>query len=361
MAQFSRPTPDNGRVITDDEYEKLASSYATDGLIGSTADTYPVYADSTGRQVKIRANKLAQVRGYLWGSDTSGDETVAATTNVSGNPRIDRLVLQLSRTTRNVRTVLKTGTAAGSPSPPALTQNTGSSGVWEIPLARWQVASGYTTVAAGDIVPESWFLTSPDMLQVLSTWAQPQGASLKLGHTLYETDTGYFYRWNGTKWLRNDDEQLQITDTQWLNTTTFGQVASGNTTPVRSGIGLGFPMAANSRYSFELRLHYIGVNSIGLAARSTFPANARMDTVFTGYSSVPGVYNIGNGNITSSPYSWGSFGNNSTTIAQLRVGGVITTGVTAGNFALEFAQGTASGASGSWVLNGTSLRHRQVA
>lgn len=360
MAQYSRPTPDNGRVVSDDDYERLASSYANDGLIGLTSDTYPVYADSTGRQVKIRLNKLAQVRGYLWGADTSADEIQATTTNVAGNPRIDRLVLQLNRTTRNVRTLLKTGTAAASPSPAALTQNSPGSGVWEFPLARWQIASGYTTVAAGDIVPEGWYLNADNSLAALSTYAQPQGSSIKPGMTYYEVDTGYTYRYSGTKWLRLDDEQLQITDTQWLNNAVFSQMTAANATPVRTGIGIGFPMAANSRYSWELRLHYIGVNGIGLAVRSTFPAAARMDSVFTGYSSVPGVYNVGSGNNASSPYAWGSFGNNSSTVAQLRAGGVVTTGATAGNFALEFAQGTASGASGSWVLTGTSLRHRQV-
>ena len=360
MAQFSRPTPDNGRVLTDDEYEKLASSYATDGLIGSTADTFPVYADSTGRQVKIRANKMAQVRGYLWGSDTSADETVAATTNTSGQPRIDRLVLQLSRTTRNVRTSLKTGTPAASPTAPALTQNTGSSGVWEIPLARWQVASGYTTIAAADIVPEGWYLSSSDTLQYLSTWAQPQGGSLELGQTAYETDTGFYHRWNGSKWLRMQDEQVVITDTQWISTTTFSQLTAANATPARTGIGLGFPVAVNSRYSWELRLHYIGVNGVGLNIRNTFPSGGRLDQVLVGYTSAGAAYSTGSGTHTTSPTGWGAFGTAAGTVSVFRQGGLITTGATAGNFCYEFTQGVNSGANGSWVLVGTSLRHRQI-
>jgi hypothetical protein len=359
MAQYSRPTPDNGRVVSDDDYERLASSYANDGLIGATSDTYPVFADSTGRQVKVRASKLAQVRGYLWGAD-SADEIVAATTNVAGNPRIDRLVLQLSRTTRNVRTALKTGTAAASPSPPALTQNAPGSGVWEFPLARWQVASGYTTIAAGDIIPEAWYLNPTGDLAVLSTYTQPAGSAIRAGQSMFEVDSGYRYRYTGSKWLRNDDEQLVITNQQWLSTTTFTQLTAANATPSRTGIGLGFPMAANSRYSWELRLQYIGVNGTGLAVRSTFPAGAQLDAVFTGYTSAGGVYNVGTGSITSSPYAPGSFGNSGSTVAQLRVGGMLTTGATAGNFAFEFTQGTNSGANGSWVLGGTSLRHRQV-
>lgn len=361
MAQFSRPTPDNGRVISDDEYERLASAYANDGLIGATSDTYPVYADSTGRQVKIRAAKFAELHGYQWGSDPSVDETQATTTNVSGNPRIDRLVLQLSRTTRNVRTALKTGTAAASPSPPALTQNNIGSGVWEFPLARWQVASGYTTVAAGDIVPEGWYLNANDGITALSSYAQPQGSSIKAGMTYYEADTGYTYRYNGTKWLRNDDEQVVVTDQQWLSNTTFAQLTAANATPSRTGIGLGFPMAASSRYSYELRLHYIGVANVGLGVRATFPSGGRLDTTLVGYSSPGTTYSIAVQNTTTSPGAFGAFGPGAASTAVLRLAGTVTTGSTAGNFALEFAQGVSNGSNGSWVLVGTSLRHRQIA
>lgn len=361
MAQFSRPTPDNGRVVTDDEYEKLASSYANDGLIGLASDTFPVYADSTGRQVKIRTSKLAQVRGYLWGSDTSSDEIVATTTNTSGFFRIDRLVLQLDRSTRNVRTFLKTGTASASPSAPALTQNTGTSGVWEMPLARWVVASGYTTIAAGDIIPEGWFLSPNGGVAFNSTHQYPFGSAIRPGLLGFEADTLFSYRYNGTKWLRLDDEQLVITDQQWLNTTTFTQLTAANATPQRTGVGLGFAVAASSRYSWELRMHYIGVSSVGLAIRNTFPTGARMDSIVVGYASGGTTFSSAVGNTTTSPYAHGVFGPGNTGGSNVvRLAGTVLTGSTAGSVAFEFAQGTANAGSASWALVGSSLRHRQV-
>lgn len=362
MAQYSRPSPDNGRVVTDDDYEALTLGYAVDGLIGSTADTYPVYADSTGRQVKVRAGKRALVRGYLWGADPSSDETIATTTNTSGNPRIDRLVLRLDRTTHNVRTALLTGTPGASPAAPALTQNTSTSGMWEFPLARWQVASGYTTIAAGDIQPEGWY-TIPDGSIVwpstVTGWA-PAGSALRAGLSGFEADSGFMYRYNGTKWLRNNDEQVVTTDQQWLNTTTYAAMSSGNVTPNRSQ-GLGFPVASSSRYAWELRLLYVGVNNVALAVRSTFPSGSRLDVGFIGYTSTGGAWNVNTSNITSSPAAHGAFGPGPNgNFPVLQASGTILTGSAAGSFAFEFAQGTANGANGSWVLVGTSLRHRQI-
>lgn len=359
MAQYSRPTPDNGRVVTDDDFENLNLGYSVDGLIGATSDTFPIYADSTGRQVKIRINKLALVRGYLWGSDTSADEIVAATTNTSGNPRIDRLVLQLSRTTRNVRTALKTGTPAATPTVPALTQNATGSGVWEFPLARWQVAAGYTTIAASDIVPEAWYLSSPNTLATLSTWAQPSGSALRSGQLLFETDTGFVSRWSGSKWLRLDDEQVVVTDQQWLNTVTNTAMTNTNVLPQRTQ-GLTFPVAANARYSWELRLQYIGVNSVGLGVRALFPASAKLDYSVVGYTSAGATYSQGVQGVTTSPTGFGTFGQGASSVNVVRIGGLLATGASAGDFVLQFAQGTASGANGSWVLQGTSLRHRQL-
>jgi hypothetical protein len=358
VAQSSRPTPDNGRVVTDDDYENLTLGYSVDGLIGNTSDTYPVFADSTGRQVKIRAAKKAIVRGYLWRSDPAADEIVATTTNTSGNPRIDRLVLQLDRATRNVRTVLKTGSPSASPVAPSLTQNSGTSSVWEFPIARWQIASGYTTITAADVVPDGWYLAPPSGIAWQSTWTQPAGSALRIGQYGFETNTGFSYRYNG-KWLRNEDEQLVTNDQAWTSTTSYSGVTPANLTPNRS-LGFGFPVAANSRYSFEARLQIIGPASVGLAVRTTMPANARLDIALAGYTATGGWWVGDYGTVTVSPNVGGVFGAGATPPAGLvRIGGVVTTGVTAGNFVFEFTQGT-SNATSAWLLVGSSLTHRQI-
>jgi hypothetical protein len=360
VAQYSRPTPDNGRVITDDDYEQLTSGYALDSINGSTADSFPVYADSTGRQVKIRSGKKAIVRGYLWGSDISADEVVPTTTNTSGNPRIDRLVLRLDRTTRNVRTALLTGTPGVTPAPPALTQNTGTSGFWDFPLARWQVATGYTTIAASDVVAEGWYTANQSRLACLSTGIRPAGAAVEPGMELFETDSGFAYRYNGAKWLRNDDEQLVTTDQSWQNNTTYAGITPGNLTPSRS-LGFGFPVDAASRYTFELRLHMIGPSGAGLGLRTKMPSFARIDINLSGWTPAALIWTGDFQNVTDSPHAWGVFGDQGSTPPNtfLRAGGTILTGAAGGNLQFEFAQGTANAAA-SAVLVGSSLRHRQI-
>lgn len=68
--------------------------------------------------------------------------------NVSGNPRIDRIVLQIDFTAQTCRLVVLEGTPAGSPSAPALTQ---TSSIWEYSLATVAVAASFVTIAQSDI------------------------------------------------------------------------------------------------------------------------------------------------------------------------------------------------------------------
>lgn len=201
MAQKSRPDPASGSVVTADEYEALGIGFLEDGLLGSPTDTATVFADSTGRQVKVRAGKLGNVRGYQWFSDPTVDEIIASLpANTSGNPRIDRLVLRLDRATRTVRTQYLQGTAAASPSAPALTQNTSlSSGLYDFPLARWQIANGYTTITAGDIVTEAWY-PQPSGLTLCTSTSRPFGTSRTVGMEVYETNTKQTWSWDGSWW-----------------------------------------------------------------------------------------------------------------------------------------------------------------
>jgi hypothetical protein len=211
MVQVSRPDPANGRVVTDDEYEALAINYAADGIFGTPADTAVVYADSTGRQVKIRSAKMGAVRGQLWKSDPSTDEIVSGLpVNTSGNPRIDRLVLRYDRSTRQVRTQYLQGTPGASPSAPALTQSTSlTSGVYDFPLAKWNVANNYTTIAASDLTVEAWYPHSRGKILCTST-SRPFGVSLTAGMQIYETDTLRSYLWDATNsvWRANSGWEL---------------------------------------------------------------------------------------------------------------------------------------------------------
>ncbi|MFF7899946.1 MULTISPECIES: hypothetical protein [unclassified Streptomyces] len=190
MAQDSWPSPShNGRAINDAEYEKVAARFSDDGVYGSPADAAVVSA-GVGLQVNVRANVEASVRGHAW---TSGTSTVVLpiAPNSSGQTRTDRIVLRLDRATWTVRAVPKQGTPGGSA--PALTQQTGDTGVYEVLLAGVSVPSGANsvTVTRGELYVGN---------RIRPCTSNHRNPNPTLGEMCFETDTGMVRVWNGSSW-----------------------------------------------------------------------------------------------------------------------------------------------------------------
>lgn len=149
MAESSWPSPSNSRVVDDPSYEKLALSYGPcAGVVGGFTSPQLVYGDSTGMQIKVAADRYALVRGHEWYSGSS-IFTKAIGANSSGSTRTDLVVLRLSRTTWDVTVVVIAGTpGAGAPSP---TQNVGTTGSFDLPLATVTVVNGAATISAANV------------------------------------------------------------------------------------------------------------------------------------------------------------------------------------------------------------------
>lgn len=98
---------------------------------------------STNVEVQIGA---AMVDGRFY--ETTAVVTLPITANVSGNPRIDTVILRLDYVAQTVRLVVKSGTPAGSPVRPTMQQD---ATYWEIPLADIAVANGFATLAQSTI------------------------------------------------------------------------------------------------------------------------------------------------------------------------------------------------------------------
>ncbi len=149
MAESSWPSPSNGRVVDDVQYEKLGITLgASGGVYGDFTSPQLVFGDSTGLQVKIGADRYALVRGHTWWSGSS-IFTKSIASNSSGSTRIDLVVLRLSRTTWDVTVAIVQGTpGAGAPSS---TKDLGTTGVWELVLAQVTVASGASSITAGNV------------------------------------------------------------------------------------------------------------------------------------------------------------------------------------------------------------------
>jgi hypothetical protein len=193
VAEVSYPTAGGGGV-TDVRYEALIGSVLPSGLIGSPALSSLVFADSSGRQVKVQPSRAAMVRGFRWESDGAGiTRSIAA--NASGNPRIDLAVLRLNRNDFTVTFQVIQGTPAASPVAPTVTQNTGSTGVWEMPLAQITVANNATTLAAATVADVSWYLGGTDLVGTSASFPP-----VSPGSSFTATDVAKKYDAVGSVW-----------------------------------------------------------------------------------------------------------------------------------------------------------------
>nr|WP_223188244.1 hypothetical protein [Streptomyces sp. TRM68416] len=171
------------------EYEKLAARFSDDGVYGTPADTAVVSA-GVGLSVTVRADVYASVRGHAWTSGTSGD-TLAVTANASGQTRVDRVVLRLDRSTWDVRAAVKQGTPGSGV--PSLSQSTGDTGTYEIPLAEVTVLSGAGSVT---VVRKELYVGSR-VRPATSTTRNPLPVP---GELAFETNTGITRQWDGSAW-----------------------------------------------------------------------------------------------------------------------------------------------------------------
>lgn len=192
MAQSSWPSPGDSRAVTDAQYEQLAGPQYTDGLIGTTTDTPAIFADSSGRQVTLRAGRLAQLRGHAWNSGDT-DTVLPLDANTSGSSRTDLAVLGLNRSTWDVSAYVKTGTPGSGA--PALQLDTGATGIYEMPLAEVTVPTGATTIIPAQVKARAWW-SRPD--GYASTGADTRPPNPAPGAKLWET--GAAYVWSGAAW-----------------------------------------------------------------------------------------------------------------------------------------------------------------
>lgn len=208
MAESSWPSPSNGRVVDDIQYEKIGITTGPYyGVLGDFTSPQLIYGDSSGRQIKIAADRYALVRGHVWWSGST-IVTKAIAANASGSTRIDLIVLRLSRTTWDVTCEIVQGTpGAGEPSP---TQNHGTTGVFEVVLAVVTVANGAATITAGNVNYVGPHLDpAGGRLRIPSSsypWAPPAAF---VGSELIAQD-GTLLRWNGSGY-----DQIEV----WQNWT----------------------------------------------------------------------------------------------------------------------------------------------
>lgn len=279
MAESSWPSPSASRVVNDSQYERLAISYGPQAaLIGSPADTALIFADSTGMQVKVRADRYACVRGYEWYSGSS-DFTKAIGANVSGSTRTDLIVLRLSRTTWNVTVEVVAGTpGAGAP---AVTQNTGTTGTWELPLATVTVAPSASTISAGNVSFLGVYSGSDGGGYVVGSTAALAYVPGKYDGMVVTVGRSKFL-YNGTSWVLFASAPLFVRK--------GGNESRLNNSILDDDDHLFLNLEANASYVVRVHLLHNAMAQAGIKSTLTVPANA----VLTRYSL--GSPYVGDGN-----------------------------------------------------------------
>lgn len=217
MAQSSWPSPThNSRSVTDAEYGHLAP-WASDGVFQSASDV--VYANSSGLQVFVRADKRGIVQNHAWYSGST-DTALTLAANSSGSTRTDTVVLRLDRSTWDVRAAVRQGTpGAGAPT---LQRDTGDTGLWEIPLADVTVANGAGSVASSAVYSRPLLQSAAVRACNLITDVQ---AVLAPGDIVYEASTGRWIGWTAA------GGTLLVEDTGYSNLAITGYWTAGSFTP----------------------------------------------------------------------------------------------------------------------------------
>jgi hypothetical protein len=198
MAESSWPSPSyNSGAVSSAEFEAM-NYYVGGGMMGLYNETAAIFADSSGRQIKIRAARYGVIHGFNWYSGTS-DTTVAIAANASGSTRIDRVVLRLTRATWQVRVAVIAGTpGAGAPT---FTQTYADSGVFEVSLALVTVVNAAASLAAGDVVFHApYFAPTPMIAPTASVTPLTANNSARsyVGQTYLDAATSTMRFHNGT-------------------------------------------------------------------------------------------------------------------------------------------------------------------
>ncbi len=146
MAWFSYPF-DNSYITSEEQWEEWhRHTYGIpDGVKAGVYGEFEVTPASSGLVVNV-AGGVAIVRGFYGRNDAA--ESLTLNPPDTTNPRIDLVVLRMSKADNGFSRTVITGTPAASPTAPAPVQD---GTTWDLPLAEVHVAANATSLSAGDI------------------------------------------------------------------------------------------------------------------------------------------------------------------------------------------------------------------
>lgn len=143
---------------TDAEYSDIWSKFmASDSnrgfVVGGFGNNLQVYENTPNAMSVLVATGAIFIKGRLY--ENTAVNTLTITTNTSGNPRLDRIIIRVNVPAQTIRAFVLTGTPAANPTLPALTQ---TATTFEISLGYIWVATGTSTIVDEDIHDEREFI-----------------------------------------------------------------------------------------------------------------------------------------------------------------------------------------------------------
>lgn len=141
-----------GANVTEDLWRKMIVNVSrASGVLRGLDNALAVFGDSSGLQVKIPTGQV-WANGH-WGAITSTKTLPLVAANTT-NARKDLIVARADFVNNRVELDVVTGTPAGSPTLPTVTQN---SSIYEVALAEVAVAANATTISAGNVTDRRVF------------------------------------------------------------------------------------------------------------------------------------------------------------------------------------------------------------
>jgi hypothetical protein len=131
------------RLYSAAEFAEYFAAFIGSGVFPDPSSSLQIQP-ATGLQVKIKAGK-AWINGYILISDADTLETLTAEAVLN---RMDRLVVRLHFSNRNISVVRKIGTPASNPVAPGVTRD---AEMIELSLANISIPAGLTTITSEHI------------------------------------------------------------------------------------------------------------------------------------------------------------------------------------------------------------------
>lgn len=137
-----------GQTLTNAQWQNYLLLFSTDGVrqtLNSTSALAVVQHGAGDKSVDVSAGRLLLQGNF---GENSTTKNLAIASNVSGNPRIDLVVVRITSATPTIQLDILQGTPAGVPVAPTLTQ---TAATYEVALAQIAVANGFASIGTAQI------------------------------------------------------------------------------------------------------------------------------------------------------------------------------------------------------------------